>query len=68
MEKKMVSDGVVKIREKFYRYEFWSDNDELFIKIYHRGRKGAASIISRNHHKTIKKDIEDALVTSGVIN
>ena len=67
MEKKKVADGSVKIRTKSYYYEFWSDNEDIIIKVFHHGRKGENIEFSRHHRKSIKQDMEDALVDNGVI-
>ena len=39
MVKKMVAEGRVVLRDKAFFYEFWSNNLDVTIRIYHQGKK-----------------------------
>jgi hypothetical protein len=66
MERKMVASGNVSIRERSFHYEFWSNNEEVTVKIYHHGRKGDVTQFCRHDRHSLKKEMEDALINDGV--
>jgi len=59
-------EGRVEIREAKYSYEFYSDNLNVFVKIYHPGVKGDVTIFTRNDKVGLKADMDMAMVRSGV--
>ena len=67
MEIKKVSDGNIKIEEKTFYYEFWSDNREVTIKIFHNGKNGKSTEFNRNDSLNLKREMMDALISDGVI-
>jgi hypothetical protein len=66
MEKKKVADGNVVIRDRSFYYEFWSNNEDIVVKIFHHGRKGELTEFNRHQKKYLKQDMEDALLKDGV--
>ena len=67
MEKKKVADGNVVIQDRSFYYEFWSNNVDIFVKIYHNGRKGEHTEFNRRQNKFLKQDMENALLNDGVL-
>lgn len=67
MEKKKVADGNVVIRERTFYYEFWSDNRDIIVKLFHYGRNGDMTEFKRLQTKFLKQDMEDALVKDGIL-
>ena len=67
MEKKKVADGNVVIRERTFYYEFWSNNHDIIVKLFHHGRKGDLTEFNRHQTKYLKQDMENALVKDGVL-
>jgi len=63
----MVADGSVTIRERSFHYEFWSDNAQVTIKIFHRGKKGESTDFIRHDIINLKKEMEAALVNARVL-
>ncbi|MEO5570286.1 MAG: hypothetical protein ABIT08_02495 [Bacteroidia bacterium] len=67
MEKKKVADGNVVIRDRSFYYEFWSNNVDITVKIFHYGRKGDNTEFNRHQNKYLKLDMENALLKDGVL-
>ena len=67
MEKKKVADGNVVLQDRSFYYEFWSNNEDITVKIFHHGRKGDLTEFSRHQKKYLKQDMEDALLKDGVL-
>jgi hypothetical protein len=67
MEKKKVADGNVVIRERTFYYEFWSNNEDVIVKLFHYGKKGDMTEFKRYQTKYLKQDMENALVKDGVL-
>ncbi len=66
MKKVKVADGEVEIREKKYHYEFYSDNENVFVKIYHPGKNGDVTQFQRNDKINLKADMDNALENNGM--
>ena len=66
MKKVKVADGNVEIREKKYHYEFYSDNENVFVKIYHPGKNGDVTQFKRNDKVNLKVDMDKALEDNGM--
>jgi hypothetical protein len=64
MVNRMVSDGVVSIREKKFFYEFWSDGNDVKVKIFFSGKKGECAEYIRDDKMSLKKEMEAALVAA----
>ena len=67
IKKTKVSEGNVEMDNKKYRYEFYSDNKDGFIKIFHPGIKGDVTQFTRNDKIQLRTDMENALIKSGVL-
>lgn len=67
MKKKMVSDGSVTISDKKFYYEFWSDNSDVTVKIFHSGKKGNSIDYVRNDKLGLKKEMELNLRSAHII-
>jgi hypothetical protein len=66
MEKVKVADGSVVIRDKKYHYEFYSDNKNVFVKIFHPGKRGDVTQFKRNDKVGLKVDMDNALENNGM--
>ena len=66
MKKVKVADGEVEIRDKKYHYEFYSDNENVFVKIYHPGKNGDVTQFQRNDKINLKADMDQALENNGM--
>ena len=66
MKKVKVADGDVEIRDKKYHYEFYSDNINVFVKIYHPGKNGEVTQFVRNDKINLKADMDNALENNGM--
>ena len=67
MEKKKVADGNVVIRNRTFYYEFWSNNEDVTVKLFHYGRNGDSTEFKRLQTKYLKQDMENALVNDGIL-
>ncbi len=67
IKKTKVADGNVEMNNKKYRYEFHSDNKDGFVKIFHPGVKGEMTQFTRNDKISLRTDMENALINSGVL-
>ena len=67
MKKVKVAEGSVLMNDKKYRYEFYSDNKDGFVTIFHPGIKGEQTQFKRNDKLGLKAEMEKALTESGVI-
>jgi hypothetical protein len=67
MSKKVkVADGRVEIRDSKYQYELYSDNKNVFVKIFHPGRMGDVTEFIRNDKINLKVDMDNALESTGI--
>jgi hypothetical protein len=66
MKKVKVAEGQVEIRDKKYFYEFYSDNEDVFVKIYHPGKNGDVTQFKRNDKVNLKTDMDAALENNGM--
>ena len=66
MKKVKVADGAVEIREKKYQYELYSDNESVYVKIYHPGKNGDVTQFKRNDKINLKTDMDNALESNGM--
>ncbi len=64
MDRKLVASGAVVLREKSYHYEFWSNNVDITVKMFHRGKTGDSTEFTRSSNAPLKKEMEDALVNA----
>ena len=61
MENKLVSSGSVILRTKTYYYEMWSDNADVRVKIFHKGKKGDYTEFVRGRTESLKAEMDNAL-------
>lgn len=66
MKKVKIAEGNVEIREKKFQYEFYSDNKDVFVKIFHPGKSGEIIQFKRNDKVNLKTDMDMALENIGV--
>lgn len=67
MEKKMVATGSVVFEKKTFYYEFWSNNVDVTVKMFHRGRKGDTIEFERLPRINLKEQMQNALVKAKAI-
>ena len=63
-----LAEGKVEIHDYKYQYEFYSDNKEVYVKIFHPGKNGDVTEFTRNDKVNLKTDMDNALVRSGVLS
>lgn len=66
MKKVKVAEGSVEIREKKYNYEFYSDNKNVYVKIFHPGMNGDHTQFKRDDTVALKRDMDRAMEENGV--
>ena len=67
MVKKMVAEGRVVLRDKAFFYEFWSNNLDVTIRIYHQGKTGKHKEFVRLDTNNLKNEMEFALMNAKIL-
>ena len=67
MVKKLVAEGRVVLRDKAFFYEFWSNNLDVTIRIYHQGKKGKHTEFVRLDTNNLKNEMEFALMNAKIL-